>query len=96
MLETDSHKFQVTSVVLEPTITKANVRVYPKSTRTAIWNEKGEYIEDAETGKNYYITESTIGIYENNTTTYQPGMKVLYDMSAFDFTKQFPPLSSSI
>ena len=96
MLETDSHKFQVTSVVLEPTITKVNVRGYPKSTRTAIWNEKGEYIEDSETGKNYYITESTIGIYENNTTTYQPWMKVLYDMSAFDFTKQFPPLSSSI
>ena len=96
MLETDYHKFQVISVVLEPTTTKVNVRVYPKSTRTAIWNEKGDYIEDAETGKKYYITESTIGIYENNTATYQPGMKVLSDMSAFDFTKQFPPLTTSV
>ena len=94
--DTAYHKFQVLSVEFGVHSTRVYVRCFPKSAGTFICSQKGDYIEDANTKQRYYITGSSIGVFDDNITTYQTGLKVLRDKSAYDFTEEFPPLSSSV
>ena len=64
-------------------------RATPKSTGTYVSSSESEYIEDAETGRKYYITASSVGNKVGEG-------KALYNTKPFDFTETYPALPSSV
>lgn len=64
-------------------------RCTPKTSGTYVGSSDSEYIEDAETGRKYYITASSVGnkIGDNKT---------LYNTNPYDFTETYPALPASV
>lgn len=68
---------------------RRNFQATPKSVGTYVSSEAGEYIEDAETGRKYYITASSVGAKIGDK-------KALYNTNPFDFKETYPALPSSV
>lgn len=86
-IDTDTHTWRVSSVEIGSGSTIVNKQVTPKEYRTWVSSDSREFIEDAETGKKYYITNSSIGF---------DGSKVLTGTNTFSFTETYPSLPSSV
>lgn len=87
-IETDSHKWETLAVEVRDNCTYVYKRVTPKSRSSFVFSSTEEFIEDAETGRKYYLTDSTIGVNNNR--------KTLKDNSPYDFTETYPALPSSV
>ena len=87
-IETDSHKWETVAVEVRDNCTYVYKRVTPKSRNTWVFSSTDEFIEDAETGRKYYLTDSSIGVNNNR--------KTLKDSSTYDFTETYPALPSSV
>lgn len=83
-LRTSDHSWDVISVDLTPGGTILNKSVKPRSNSTSIWSSKDEYIEDADTGKKYYILDSSIGFTKYKT--------ILNSTETRTFTETYPVL----
>ena len=63
-------------------------RVTPKEEGTHVESSQEEFIEDADTGRKYYLMKSDIG-FENNR-------RIILDKSALIFYEVYPALPSSV
>lgn len=88
-IETNTHTWELVSVEIGNDVTYLNKRATPKSVGTYVSSEAGEYIEDAETGRKYYITASSVGAKIGDK-------KALYNTNPFDFKETYPALPSSV
>jgi len=87
-IETNDHKWEVLSVEIRDDCTYIHKTVTPKSSPTAVWSEATEFIEDVQTGKKYYLTNSTIGTTSLATT--------LNGKNPLNFTETYPALPASV
>ena len=88
IIETYLHKWEVVSVKCLHNQTVVRKKVTPISAQTTIYSDRIEFIEDSDTGKKYYITDSEIGF-----TEYQ---KVLSDTSDYYFYEYYPALPMNV
>ncbi len=87
-IETDSHKWVTVAIEVKDDCTYVYKRVTPKSRNTYVFSSTDEFIEDAETGRKYYLTNSTIGVNNN--------VKMLQAANPYDFTETYPALPKSV
>lgn len=87
-IETDSHKWTTVAVEVRDDCTYVYKRVYPKTRNSWVFSSTEEFIEDAETGQKYYLTNSTIGVNNNR--------KTLQSADPYDFTETYPALPKSV
>lgn len=88
-IETASHRWEVVSVEVMDNYTYVKKRVTPKTNGTWVCSSTDEFIEDAQTGKKYYLTGSTIG-------TSKKDQRILSTTSPHDFTETYPGLPASV
>ena len=88
-IETSSHVWELVAVEVNDNCTYLYKRCTPKTSGTYVGSSDSEYIEDAETGRKYYITASSVGnkIGDNKT---------LYNTNPYDFTETYPALPASV
>lgn len=60
-LETGYHNWKLVSVRCEANRTIIQKKYLPKEEMTAVYSSQEEYIEDADTGRKYYLKHSDIG-----------------------------------
>ena len=63
---TNTHKWDLSVIILSENKTILRKYVTPKSKKTKICSTRNEYIEDADTGQKYYILKSDIGFEPND------------------------------
>ena len=73
-VETAYHKWVCTAIELQDGQTIVTKTVQPKEDGTYMHSSQDEYVEDAETGRKYYLLNSSIGfegspVISNDTTT---------------------------
>ena len=86
-IETNIQIWRVLSVSLSGDKTVINKQVVPKQANTWARCDRSEFIEDAETGRKYYIIGSTIGI--------DTQIK-FYNTNPYSFSETYPALPSSV
>ena len=86
-IDTDTHTWRVSSVEVGNSTTIVNKQVTPKQYQTWVSSDSREFIEDAETGRKYYITGSSIGF---------DGSKILNGTNAYSFSETYPQLPSTV
>ena len=86
-IDTDTHTWRVSSVEIANGNTTVYKQVTPKQSRTWVSSDSREFIEDAETGRKYYIVSSTIGF---------DGSKILNGTNAYSFSETYPQLPSTV
>ena len=86
-IDTNTHTWRVSSVELGNGKTIVYKQVTPKQYQTWVSSDSREFIEDAETGRKYYIIGSSIGF---------DGSKILNGTNAFPFSETYPQLPSSV
>lgn len=86
-IDTEEHTWRVISVELADGKTILYKQVTPKLVQTWIGSNTSEFIEDAETGRKYYISSSSIGI---NT------QRILSNSNPYSFTEVYPQLPSTV
>lgn len=86
-IETNIQIWRVLSVTLSGDKTVINKQVVPKQANTWASCDRSEFIEDAETGRKYYLTGSTIGV---------DTQKKLYNTNPYSFSETYPALPSSV
>ena len=67
-IETNQFIWELIKIKLTSNNTIITKRVIPKISSAWVQNSKNEFIEDAKTGKRYYITGSSIGLFPEKTT----------------------------
>lgn len=87
-INTDSHKWEVVSVEVRDDCTYLYKRVSPKTSSTYVLSYTDEYIEDANTGEKYYLTDSSILVYPQKT--------ILSGTAPRDFIETYPALPASV
>lgn len=88
ILRTDYHLWKVLKIELTPDKTILYERVTPRISDSYICCDGSEYIEDADTGKKYYITYSGIGMSNNPT--------ILNSDAPYEFTCTYPVIPESV
>ena len=85
---TTYHHWKVVSV--QPTRHNTIVKkiVTPTSKGTYMYSSQDEYIEDADTGRKYYLQNTSLG-FEGNRT-------IAYDTKDYVFYEVYPPLPSTV
>ena len=86
-IETNSHIWRVVSINITNGGTIVQKQVTPKASTTWISSDTGEFIEDAETGRKYYITSSSIGF---------NSQKIIYGTNPYSFSETYPQLPSTV
>lgn len=86
--KTSLHKWGV--VALDFTVLGTIVTKYvdPQTSNTCIWSEHNEFIEDADTGKKYYIQVSSIGFGEKKS--------ILNGSEKISFVEMYPHLPANV
>lgn len=87
-ITTESHIWTAVSIEVTNGKTYVHKNVTPRADETWICSSTDEFIEDAETGRKYYLTSSTIPIY--------PQQKILVRTSNQSFTETYPALPSNV
>ena len=88
LIETADHKWEVVSVQCQQHQTIVKKKVMPKISPSWISSSQEEFIEDADTGRKYYLIKSDIGFESNR--------KVLNSKSDISFYEVFPALPTSV
>ncbi len=85
--ENSTHTYILTKIELTDQYTKLHKTAVPKGSYTWISSSTNEYIEDASTGKRYYLNNSTIALAPNKTN--------LYSDEPVNFIETYPPLDKN-
>ncbi len=86
--KTNSHLWKVLSIKLTPTKTILYERVTPRSQNTYVYCDGSEFIEDADSGKKYYLKYSDIGTPNNP--------KILYSDEPYEYTCTYPMIPENV
>lgn len=79
-IETSVHKWELVSVQCMSNQTVLCKKVTPKEAGTWINSSQEEFIEDADTGRKYYLTKSDIGFESNKRTIYDTKERTFYEV----------------
>ena len=85
---TSDHKWKCSSIQCQEKQTVLRKVVTPTTKGTYMFSSQGEYIEDAETGRKYYLIKSSIG-FEGNPT-------ISRDNNPIEFYEVYPALPASV
>ena len=88
MVETSSHVWNCTSVEVQMGQTILTKTVQPKHSGTYMYSGQDEYIEDADTGRKYYLQNSSIG--------FEGSPKISNDTRTITFYEVYPALPSTV
>ncbi len=87
-LETPYHTWECTGIEVQDGQTILTKTVRPKSEGTFMYSSQDEYIEDADTGRKYYLTNSSIGFEGSPLTS--------FDTKDITFYEVYPALPSTV
>lgn len=87
-IETAYHKWDCTGIEVQDGQTIVTKTVQPKSEGTFIYSSQDEYIEDAETGRKFYLQNSSIG--------FEGSPEISHDTKTITFYEVYPTLPSSV
>ena len=87
-ITTDAHRWKCTSILCQEKQTLVKKVVTPKNKGTYMFSSQGEYIEDADTGRKYYLIKSSIG-FEGNPT-------ISHDTNSIEFYEVYPALPAMV
>lgn len=85
---TSDHKWKCSSIQCQEKQTILRKVVTPTTKGTYMFSSQGEYIEDAETGRKYYLIKSSIG-FEGNPT-------ISRDNNPIEFYEVYPALPATV
>lgn len=87
-IETTHHKWECISIEVQEGQTVLTKIVTPKSEGTLMYSSQDEYIEDAETGRKYYLQNSSIG--------FEGSPQISHDMKTITFYEVYPALPLNV
>lgn len=87
-LETAYHKWKCVAMEVQDNKTIVIKTVQPQDNGTYMYSSQNEYIEDADTGRKYYLKHSSIG-FEGSPT-------ISHDTQAITFYEVYPALPASV
>ena len=87
-IETSYHTWDCTGIEVQDGQTIVTKTVQPKSEGTFMYSSQDEYIEDAETGRKYYLQNSSIG--------FEGSPEISHDTKTITFYEVYPALPSSV
>lgn len=87
-IETAYHKWDCTAIEVQDGQTIVTKTVQPKSKGTFMYSSQDEYIEDADTGRKYYLQNSSIG--------FEGSPEISYDTKMITFYEVYPALPSTV
>lgn len=87
-IETAYHKWDCTGIEVQDGQTIVTKTVQPKSEGTFMYSSQDEYIEDAETGRKYYLQNSSIG--------FEGSPEISHDTKTITFYEVYPALPSTV
>lgn len=87
-IETTYHKWDCTGIEVQDGQTIVTKTVQPKSKGTFMYSSQDEYIEDAETGRKFYLQNSSIG--------FEGSPEFSHDTNTITFYEVYPALPSSV
>ena len=87
-IETAYHKWDCTAIEVQDEQTIVTKTVQPKSEGTFMHSSQDEFIEDADTGRKYYLQNSSIG--------FEGSPEISHDTKTITFYEVYPALPSSV
>ncbi len=87
-IETNYHTWWCIGINCQESQTVIMKRVTPKSSGTYMYSSHDEFIEDADTGRKYYLIKSSLGFSTNPTIT--------YSTQTIDFAEVYPALPKNV
>lgn len=87
-IETYYHTWDCTAIELQDGQTIVTKTVRPKSDGTFMYSSQDEYIEDADTGRKYYLMNSSIG--------FEGSPEISHDTKEITFYEVYPTLPSNV
>ena len=87
-IETAYHKWDCTAIEVQDGQTIVTKTVQPKSDGTYMYSSQDEYIEDADTGRKYYLLNSSIG--------FEGSPEISHDTKTITFYEVYPALPSTV
>lgn len=87
-IETAYHKWACTAIEVQDGQTIVTKTVQPKSEGTFMYSSQDEYIEDADTGRKYYLMNSSIG--------FEGSPEISHDTKTITFYEVYPALPSTV
>lgn len=87
-IETSEHKWACTAIEIQDGQTIVTKTVQPKQNNTYMYSSQDEYIEDADTGRKYYLLNSSIG--------FEGSPELSFDTKTLTFYEVYPVLPSSV
>lgn len=87
-IETTYHKWNCTAIEIQEGQTIVTKTVQPKSEGTFMFSSQDEYIEDADTGRKYYLQNSSIG--------FEGSPEISHDTKTITFYEIYPALPSTV
>ena len=87
-IETTYHKWDCIGIEVRDGQTIVTKTVQPKSDGTFMYSSQDEYIEDADTGRKYYLQNSSIG--------FEGSPKISHDTKPITFYEVYPALPSTV
>lgn len=87
-IETAYHKWDCTAIEVQDGQTIVTKTVQPKSEGTFMYSSQDEYIEDADTGRKYYLQNSSIG--------FEGSPEISHDTRTITFYEVYPALPSTV
>lgn len=87
-IETAYHKWDCTAIEVQDGQTIITKTVQPKSVGTFMYSSQDEYIEDADTGRKYYLQNSSIG--------FEGSPEFSRDTKTITFYEVYPALPSTV
>ena len=87
-IETAYHKWDCTAIEVQDGQTIVTKTVQPKSEGTFMYSSQDEFIEDADTGRKYYLQNSSIG--------FEGSPEISHDTKTIPFYEVYPALPSSV
>ena len=87
-ISTPSHNWQCLAIQLQDGQTVLKKKVTPKNNGTYVYSDNDEYIEDVETGRKYYLRNSSI--------SFKSSPLISYDTNPIEFAEVYPALPSNV
>lgn len=87
-IETAYHKWDITGIEVQDGQTIVTKTAQPKNEGTFMYSSQDEYIEDAETGRKYYLVTSSLG--------FESSPQYSYSTDPVPFYEVYPALPASV
>lgn len=87
-IETAYHKWGISALEIQEGQTIITKTVEPKSEGTFMYSSQNEYVEDADTGRKYYLTNSSIG--------FEGSPEISHDTKPITFYEVYPALPLTV